>query len=65
MTLLEVGNLGGLVVLMLGIMLGPPLLLTIIGFAIRKQYPKTAIFLFIFSGLYLLIGLGICGALIG
>jgi hypothetical protein len=64
MVALEVENLNGIVVLFAGIMLGPPLLLTIIGFAIKRQSLKTAIVLFVLAGLYLLVGLGICGTLL-
>lgn len=62
---LEVGNLDGLVAFFVSIMLGPPVLLTIIGFAVKRNNPKTAKVLFILSAVYLVIGLGICGGLIG
>ena len=64
MILLEVGNLDGLVVILVSIMVIPPIILTIIGFSIRKNYKKTALVLYILAALYLLIGLGICGAII-
>ncbi|WP_395076901.1 hypothetical protein [Flavobacterium sp.] len=64
MIALEVGNLGGLVVILILIMVGPPIVLSIIGFAVRSNSPKTAKILFILAALYLLIGLGICGGLI-
>jgi hypothetical protein len=64
MVALEVENLNGIVGLFAGIMLGPPLLLTIIGFAIKRQSLKTAIVLFVLAGLYLLVGLGVCGSLL-
>lgn len=38
-----------------------PLVLTIIGFKIRKRKPKTAKILFICAISYLIIGLGVCG----
>jgi len=38
-----------------------PLLLSIIGLAIRKKRPKTAKILFICAVTYLVIGLGVCG----
>ena len=63
MIALEVGNLDGLVYFLVLIMIGPPILLTIIGFAAKKQNPKAAKVLFILASLYLLIGLGICGSL--
>ena len=63
--LLEVGNLDGLFVLILLIMLGPALLLFGIGLALRKSNKKAAKVLYILAGVYLLISLGICGGLIG
>jgi len=63
---LEVGNLDGLVVFLFSIMLGPPILLFIGGiFARKKSKMKTAKVLFILAGVYLLVGLGICGGLLG
>ena len=61
---LEVGNLGGLVALILLIMFGPPLLFLTIGLILMANKKKKAskIF-FILSGVYLLIGLGICGSM--
>jgi len=38
-----------------------PLILTIIGFAIKKNRPKAAKTLFICAAAYLIIGLGFCG----
>jgi hypothetical protein len=64
MIALEVGNLDGLLVLILIIMLGPPILLTIIGVAVRKNNPNTAKVLFILGGVYLIIGFGICGGML-
>ncbi|MDR7209536.1 hypothetical protein [Flavobacterium piscis] len=63
MTALEVGNLDGLVTILVLIMVGPPFLFSIIGFSVRKNHPKTAKVLFILSAVYLLVGLGICGSL--
>lgn len=63
MKYLEVGNLDGLVVLMVAIMFGPAILLTIIGFAILKKNKKAAKVLFILAAVYVIISLGICGAL--
>ena len=64
MIALEVGNLDGLVAFFVLIMLGPPILFTIIGFSVKKNSPNTAKVLFILGGLYLIIGLGICGGLL-
>jgi len=63
MRLLEVGNLDGLVVLIVAIMLGPAILLAIIGFAVLKKHKKAAKILFILAAVYVIISLGICGAL--
>lgn len=60
---LEVGGLGGLVVILVLIMVGPPILLTIIGLVINKNQPKAAKVLYILASVYLLIGLGICGSM--
>ena len=63
MIALEVGGLGGLVAILVLIMIGPPILLTIIGLSINKNQPKAAKVLYILASVYLLIGLGICGSL--
>ncbi len=63
MIALEVGGLGGLVAILVLIMIGPPILLTIIGLSINKNQPKSAKVLYILASVYLLIGLGICGSL--
>lgn len=63
MIALEVGGLGGLVAILVLIMIGPPILLTIIGLLINKNQPKSAKVLYILASVYLLIGLGICGSL--
>lgn len=62
--LLEVGNLDGLVFMFAAIMFGPAILLTIIGLAVYKKNKKAAKVLFIISAVYVIISLGICGALI-
>jgi len=61
---LEGGNLDGLVFFLLAILLGPPLLLAVIGLILFKSDKRKAgkVF-FILSGVYLVVGLGICGAL--
>jgi hypothetical protein len=64
MIALEGGNLGGLVAILIMIMVGPPIILTIIGLAVRGNNPKTAKVLFILAVLYLIVGLGICGGLL-
>ena len=62
---LEVGNLDGLVFILFLILLVPPILLSIVGFILFKNQKRIAgkIF-FILAGVYLLIGLGICGVLL-
>ncbi|NHF58956.1 hypothetical protein FK220_006370 [Flavobacteriaceae bacterium TP-CH-4] len=62
---LEIGDLSGLVVLILLIMMGPALVLFMIGLIVRKSNKKAAKVLFILAGVYLLISLGICGGLMG
>lgn len=64
MILLEGGNLDGIVVIIMFIMFGPPILLTIIGFSIRKNYPTAAKVLYILAAVYLIAGLGICGSML-
>lgn len=61
--LIEPGNLDGLIVLIVAIMFGPAILLAIIGLAVLKKNKKAAKVLFILAALYLIISLGICGAL--
>ncbi|MCM4165375.1 MULTISPECIES: hypothetical protein [unclassified Arenibacter] len=63
---LEVGNLDGLVVILFLIMFGPAILLLVIGFILRsKQKKKASKILFILAGVYMLVSLGVCGALMG
>ena len=54
----------GIIILCLGIMLSPAIIMTIIGFAVRKRNKKAAKILFIMASVYSIIGLGICGALL-
>ncbi len=56
-------DLGGLILLIIIIMIGPPIVLSILGFIISKNNPKAAKILYILSGIYLLVGLGICGSM--
>jgi hypothetical protein len=57
-------NLDGLFTMILLIMFGPAILLAIIGFAVYKKNKKAAKVLFILATIYIIISLGICGALI-
>ena len=61
--LIENMNLDGLLIIIVLIMLGPAILLAIIGFALLKKNKKAAKILFILATLYLIISLGICGVL--
>ena len=65
MIVLEGGmNLDGLIVLIILIMVGPAIILAIIGFLLRKnEKRKAAKVFYIIAGVYLLISLGICGAM--
>ena len=64
MIFLKLGNFFGLITLIITIMIGPPILLTIIGFLVKKKWPKMGKVFFILGGLYLLIGLGFCGTIL-
>ncbi|WP_303316668.1 hypothetical protein Q4Q34_07635 [Flavivirga abyssicola] len=57
-------NLDGLIYLILAIMFGPAILLTIIGLAILKKNKKAAKVLFILAAIYVIVSLGVCGAMI-
>ena len=61
---LEVGNLNGLFALIAAIMVGPSILLAIIGFIIYRKNKKTAKVLFILAVVYLIISFGICGSML-
>ncbi|MEW4922283.1 hypothetical protein [Algibacter sp. 2305UL17-15] len=64
MTLLLEPNLDGLLYLIIAIMLGPAILLALIGFLVRGKNKKAAKVLFILAVVYVLISLGVCGALV-
>ena len=63
MKALEIGNLNSIFILIIVIMIGPPIILTLIGFGVKKNNPNAAKVLFILAAIYLLVGLGICGSL--
>ena len=63
MKYLEVGNLDGLLVLIIAIMFGPAILLSIIGFAILRKHKKAAKVLFILAAVYVIVSLGVCGSM--
>ena len=60
---LEVDNLDGLVALLVLIMVGPALVLLVIGLLLRRSNKKAAKIFYILAGIYLIVGLGICGGL--
>jgi|TARA_R110000868_G_scaffold328568_2_gene589403 glucose uptake protein GlcU len=63
---LEVGNLDGLVYFFALIMIGPAVLLAIIGgILFSKQKKKAGKVFFILAGVYLLISFGACGLMLG
>lgn len=64
--LFEGGNYSGIVYFLLLILLVPPAILAGIGIILfRGKYRTGGKVLFILAGIYLIIGLGICGALLG
>jgi len=63
MTFFLEANLDGLVYFLAAIMLGPAIILAIIGFTVLKKNKKAAKVLFILATVYLIVSLGICGAL--
>lgn len=62
---LEIGDLSGLIFLIVLVMFGPALLFLIVGIILwSRQKKKIAKIFYILSGIYLLVSLGICGALV-
>lgn len=57
-------ELGGLIILILGVMFGPPFLLVVIGISKRNENPDTAKKLYIFAAVYVLISCGICASIL-
>lgn len=66
MLLLNISDKTGLIILLIiiGIMIGPSIILVIIGLSIRKHSPNSAKILFILSGAYLVIAGGMCGSIL-
>jgi len=64
MILLEIGNLDGLVLLVVAVMFGPALILAIIGLLMLKKDKKLAKVLLILAVVYTIISLGICGSML-
>ncbi len=54
----------GLFIIIILIMFGPAIIMAIIGFTVLKKNKKAAKILFILAAVYLIISLGICGALV-
>jgi len=63
MTFLEVGNLDGVVIILIAIMFGPALILALVGLVLYKKNKKAAKVFFILAVIYVLISLGICGSI--
>ena len=61
--LLKVGNLDGWIVLVLVILFGPPIIFAIIGAKLSDK-KKSKIY-YIVSVVYVLIGFGVCGSMMG
>ncbi len=62
---LEIGNgIIWMILIFLILALSPAIIMTIIGFAIKKNKPKSAKVLFIIATAYTIIGLGVCGAIL-
>lgn len=61
--LLESDALGRYILLMICLVFGVPILLLIIGIAIRPKNKKASNIIIIIVATYAIIGLGICGAL--
>ena len=62
--LIEVGNLDGLIYLILAIMFGPAILLGFIGFLLFKNNKKAAKVFFILAAVYVIVSLGLCGSML-
>lgn len=60
---LEILKVDGIIFQLILLMIVPPILLTLIGFTIKKKKPYLAKGFFSLAVFYLLIGLGICGSL--
>ncbi|MEM9985125.1 MAG: hypothetical protein AAF804_08520 [Bacteroidota bacterium] len=56
-------NLALMIFVILLFMYSPAIIMTIMGFVKLKENPKKAKGLFIAAGVYVIVGLGICGAM--
>lgn len=57
-------ELGGLIVIILGIMFGPPTLFLIIGISKKNDKPKLAKIFFILAAVYVIVGGGLCASIL-
>jgi len=57
-------DLTGLFLMIGFVMFFPSILLTIIGFSIKKKNPKATKILFILATVYLIISCGVCGSML-
>lgn len=64
MILLEIGNIGGLILMVYLVCHIPAFILLILGLVWRKSHPKRSKILLILAGIYFLVGGGICGAIL-
>jgi hypothetical protein len=62
--LLESSALGWYIILLFFLAFGVPLILLIIGIAIRRKHKKASNILLIITAVYAIIGLGICGSML-
>ena len=62
--LLESSALGWYIILLFFLAFGVPLILLIIGIAIRRKHKKASNILLIITVVYAIIGLGICGSML-
>lgn len=62
--LIEIGNLDGLIYLILAIMFGPAILLGFVGALLHKNNKKAAKVFFILAAVYIIVSLGLCGTMI-
>jgi heme O synthase-like polyprenyltransferase len=57
-------NFDGLILLIIAIMIGPAIVLAILGFILSKKNKKAAKVMFILAAVYVIISFGACGAMV-
>ena len=62
--LIESADIGWYILLLIFLAFGVPILLLILGFAIRAKNKKASKVIFIIATVYIIIGLGFCGGAI-